>query len=179
MIPVVTAGQMRELDRTTIEDLGLPGPVLMENAGRAVADAVAEMATRATEVAILCGSGNNGGDGYVCARWLRDRGYPVTVYLAAGRPRAGSDAALHLAVLERSGGRVLALDDARTLEAETAGILRAGILVDALLGTGLKHEVTGHLARDDLAEHASVHVTDGATGHRPDARRHDRGARRA
>ena len=146
MIPVVTAAQMRELDRATIEDLGLPGAVLMENAGRAVADEVARLAPPRGEVAILCGSGNNGGDGYVCARWLRDRGHSATVYLAGGRPRAGSDAALHLSVLERSGGKAVELDTPASLARETAALQRADVLVDALLGTGLKSEVRGHLA---------------------------------
>src|SRR5688572_16440595 len=104
MLPVVTAAEMRELDRATIEGLGLPGAVLMENAGRAVADEVTELARPGAEVAVLCGNGNNGGDGYVCARWLRERGFAATVYLAAGRPRAGGDAALHLGVYERTGG---------------------------------------------------------------------------
>jgi ADP-dependent NAD(P)H-hydrate dehydratase / NAD(P)H-hydrate epimerase len=146
MIPVVTAAEMRELDRATIEGLGLPGAVLMENAGRAVADEVSELARAGAEVAVLCGSGNNGGDGFVCARWLRERGVSATVYLASGRPRTGGDAALHLGVLERSGGTVVELDDAERLERHAAAVRHADVVVDALLGTGLKNEVKGHLA---------------------------------
>ena len=67
MRPVVTAAEMRALDRTTIEELGLPAIVLMETAGRAVADAARRMAPHG-HVAVVCGPGNNGGDGFVAAR---------------------------------------------------------------------------------------------------------------
>lgn len=146
MPPLVTAREMRELDRLTIEELGLPGVVLMENAGRALAEDVAEGLPEGARVAILCGAGNNGGDGYVCARWLREWGHDARVYLCAGRPRPGGDAAIHLGVYERMGGMVVDVPDAEALARVEGEIRAAAVVVDALLGTGLSKEVTGHLA---------------------------------
>jgi NAD(P)H-hydrate epimerase len=145
MQALLTAAQMREIDRATIEGLGLPGAVLMEYAGRAVADEVALVGAKG-RVAVLCGPGNNGGDGYVCARWLREWGIDAQVFLAAARPRAGGDAALFLAVYEKLGGPVVELATPEALRAAHEGLLQASVIVDALLGTGLKSDVHGHLA---------------------------------
>src|SRR5262245_12844071 len=98
MRPVVTADEMRALDRATIEEIGLPGMVLMETAGRAVADATGQaLGASRGPVAVVCGPGNNGGDGYVVARVLRERGVDAAVYLAVGRGAVRGDAAAHLA----------------------------------------------------------------------------------
>jgi hydroxyethylthiazole kinase-like uncharacterized protein yjeF len=137
---VVTAVQMRELDRLTIEELGLPGALLMEHAGRAVADEVEKLVPGRLRVAVVCGNGNNGGDGFVCARWLREHGHDASVVLGAGRPRAGGDAALHLGVYERLGGPVL---DVAALDAALAG---ADAVIDAIFGTGLTRTIEGALA---------------------------------
>ena len=107
MIPLATAAQMRAMDRETIDELGLPAALLMEHAGRAVADAVLARAGAGARVAVVCGSGNNGGDGYVAARWLRERGLDARVHLVKGRPRDGGEAALHLSIYERLGGPVV------------------------------------------------------------------------
>jgi ADP-dependent NAD(P)H-hydrate dehydratase / NAD(P)H-hydrate epimerase len=142
---VPTAAEMRGLDRATIEDLGLPGAVLMENAGRAVADAVIEelVAGATPPVAIVCGAGNNGGDGHVAARWLRQRGVPVTVYLAARRDAVRGDARLHLEVFEQMGGVCIEVCDGADLTEQRAAIESAGVVVDALFGTGLGRPVDG------------------------------------
>jgi NAD(P)H-hydrate epimerase len=137
---VVTAGQMRELDRLTIEELGVPGALLMEHAGRAVADEVEKLVRGRLRVAIVCGNGNNGGDGFVAARWLREHGHDVRVVLCAGRPRAGGDAALHLSVYERQGGAVAGPEG---LDAALAG---AEIIIDAIFGTGLTRAIEGEVA---------------------------------
>ncbi len=134
------AEEMRALDRHAISVLGIPGAVLMEHAGRAVADEVASLAPAGARVAVVAGAGNNGGDGFVCARWLRERGRDVVVLLVAGRPRAGADAALHLDACERAGVRVLPLAGSEGL------VFSAAVVVDALLGIGLRDDVTGELA---------------------------------
>ena len=72
MIPVVNATEMRDADRRTIEEIGLPGAVLMESAGAAVARAIGERFPGARRPVVLCGKGNNGGDGFVVARCLRE-----------------------------------------------------------------------------------------------------------
>ncbi len=137
---VVTSAEMRELDRITIEELGVPGVVLMEHAGRAVADQVARRAPARARVVAVCGAGNNGGDGFVAARWLRQQGFDARVVLVAGRPRAGGDAALHLAAYEKQGGPVA---DSGGLEDELAG---AAVVIDAIFGTGLTRVIEGQLA---------------------------------
>jgi ADP-dependent NAD(P)H-hydrate dehydratase / NAD(P)H-hydrate epimerase len=137
---VLTAAEMREADRITIEELGIPGVVLMEHAGRAVAEAAARLAPPGARVVAVCGAGNNGGDGYVAARWLRERGFDARVVLVAGRPRAGGDAALHLSAYEKLGGRVV---DRAGLAEQLAG---AAVVVDAIFGTGLTRVVEGDMA---------------------------------
>jgi len=134
MRPVVTAAEMRALDRATIEDIGIPGFTLMETAGRAVAAAARD----ARNVAVVCGPGNNGGDGFVAARVLRDAGVDAVVYLAAERSAIKGDALAHLQVLEKAGGVVLPAD----LEA----IAGAPLVIDALFGVGLARPIDGRLA---------------------------------
>lgn len=132
---LVTAAEMREMDRITIEELGVPSVTLMETAGRTVADEAAAMCRPGGRVAIVCGAGGNGGDGFVAARLLRERGFDARVLLAAGRPRAGGDAAHHLERLERAGGPIA------DLAGREDDVLGADLVVDALLGTGLENAV--------------------------------------
>src|SRR5688572_1234856 len=134
---------MRALDRATIDEIGLPGAVLMETAGRAVADAVG---APAGHVAVIAGPGNNGGDGHVAARVLRDRGVDAALYLAARRDAVAGDARLHLDALERAGGVIHDLSTAQALDEHADALAGAAVIVDALLGTGAARPVDGHLA---------------------------------
>lgn len=149
MIPAVTAAQMRELDRVTIAEIGIPGAVLMETAGRRVAETVVELdaGDRSARVAVVCGAGNNGGDGFVCARVLRELGFDAAVFLAADAGAVSGDAGLHLAAYQQAGGVVIAIDEPARLDDEAAAIESADVVVDALFGTGLTRAVQGHLAR--------------------------------
>ncbi len=146
MSHVVTAAEMRELDRLTIQELGLPGALLMEHAGRAVADEAARHAGTGARVAVICGAGNNGGDGYVCARWLREQGRDAQVVLVAGRPKPGGDAALHLHAYERLGGTVVDASEPAGLAELARALAGAAVIVDAIFGTGLTRVIDGHLA---------------------------------
>ena len=147
MQPVVTAAEMRELDRATMEEVGIPAFTLMETAGRAVADAALDMLDDLRgPVAVVCGSGNNGGDGYVAARVLRSHGVDAIVYLAAHRADIKGAAAEHLGVLERSGGVVLSMATPVELDAVEAEIASALLVIDALFGVGLTRPIEGHLA---------------------------------
>jgi ADP-dependent NAD(P)H-hydrate dehydratase / NAD(P)H-hydrate epimerase len=170
MIPVVTAAQMRALDRATIDDLGLPAVTLMETAGRAVADAaLCMLGTRRGHVMVVCGPGNNGGDGFVAARVLRDRGLDAVVYLAAAREAVRGDARTHLEILERAGGtvRLIATPDqlaalvpvadaalvpvadaalVPVADAALVPVADAALVIDALFGVGLARPIEGHLA---------------------------------
>jgi NAD(P)H-hydrate epimerase len=145
MRPVVTAAEMRALDRATIDEVGIPGLTLMETAGRAVAAAAARMVHRG-HVAVVCGPGNNGGDGYVAARVLREQGLDAVVYLAAPRSAVRGDAAAHLAILENVGGVVRMIDTPEALGELGDAIAGAALAIDALFGVGLARAIDGHLA---------------------------------
>jgi NAD(P)H-hydrate epimerase len=149
MIYAVTAAQMRELDRMTIEDIGIPGVVLMETAGRRIAESIAnlEHIDRRSRIAAVCGGGNNGGDGFVCARVLREAGLDAAVYLATPAAKIRGDAAAHLDAYRNAGGVVISIDTPDTLATEAASIQSADVVCDALFGTGLTREVDGHFAR--------------------------------
>jgi hydroxyethylthiazole kinase-like uncharacterized protein yjeF len=147
MRPVVTAAEMRALDQATIHEIGLPAVLLMETAGRAVSDAALRMlGSERGHVAVVCGPGNNGGDGFVAARVLRDRGIDAVVYLTARRDAVRGDARTHLEILERAGGIVRMLATPEQLAALDARIIDAALVIDALFGVGLSRPIEGHLA---------------------------------
>jgi len=143
--PVATRDEIRAFDRYAIEVLGLPGIVLMENAGRQIAEAARAMLAgrKKPRVVILAGPGNNGGDGFVVARHLAIVGIRPEVVLLAPREKNVGDADTNLRVLEAMGFqiRVLAgkveamLGELRPLLAE------ADLVVDGMLGTGTRGEI--------------------------------------
>ena len=151
MIGLATAEEMRRADRRAIEELGVPGVVLMENAGRGATDAIERAfgPARGRRVAVVCGKGNNGGDGFVVARHLAGRGATVDVWLAARASEVKGDAATNLAVLGRSGIRVAEWPPEggpSPRDAFHRALRDADLVVDALLGTGVMGAVTGPLA---------------------------------
>src|SRR4029434_5167529 len=110
---ILTAAQMREADRFTIEDIGIPSLVLMENAGRQVVaalEAAAEPRLTA-RVAVLGGRGNNGGDGFVVARTLLQRGIDAAVFVVGALTDVRGDAKVNLAILRRLGVTVVEISD--------------------------------------------------------------------
>jgi NAD(P)H-hydrate epimerase len=133
----LTREQMRAVDRAAIEEFGIPGVVLMENAGRGAADVACEMLADAADprVVIACGGGNNGGDGFVIARHLHNRHIGVSVRLLAPPEKCGGDAATHLSVIRKMG------IDVATASPDELALGDAELVVDALLGTGLSGEV--------------------------------------
>lgn len=141
---VCTAAQMREIDRTAIEDYGVPGVVLMEAAGRGVVQALASVRDlQGARVAILCGPGNNGGDGYVVARHLIGCEARVTTFLVGDRARIKGDALTNLKILERMSADIRPLATAEDLARAEPKLVHAEVIVDALLGTGLQSDVSG------------------------------------
>ena len=147
MQPVVTADEMRALDRATIEDVGIPGVTLMETAGRGVAEvAIRMLGAQRGPVAVVCGPGNNGGDGFVVTRVLRDRGLDAVAYLAVAREGIKGDALAHLAILERAGGVVRSIATPEQLAEVGDAITAAVLAVDALFGIGALRAIEGHLA---------------------------------
>lgn len=142
---VLDAAQMREADRRTIDEIGVPSIVLMENAGRAVAGAiVARFATRERRrVAVLCGRGSNGGDGLVVARVLAERGAAVTIILLARAEEVRGDARTNLDIAGRLGLRVTEAPGASAWQACRPEVAAADLVVDALVGTGLRAPLEG------------------------------------
>ncbi len=145
---VLSAAQMQAVDRQTIEDLGIPGVVLMESAGRAVAEEITRRfaARKPLGALVLAGRGNNGGDGYVIARHLLDNGWLVNTVVLAERHTVKGDAAVNLAALEKCRGTIFFAPDQASLEELLSTNQLSGVLVDALFGTGLSKPVGGHYA---------------------------------
>jgi len=143
--PVATRDEIRAFDRYAIEALGVPGIVLMENAGRQIAEAArAMLAGRAkSRVVILAGPGNNGGDGFVVARHLAMAGIRAEVALLAPREKNVGDADTNLRVLEAMGFqvRVLAVKVEAMLGELRPILAEADLVVDGLLGTGTRGEI--------------------------------------
>ena len=132
----LTRDQIRRIDRLAIDELNLPGVVLMENAGRGAAACALEiLGESAGPAAIVCGSGNNGGDGYVVARHLHNHRVEVVVHLLSDREKVRGDARTNLTIIEHMG-----LDIRRTPPDEL-DLSGAELVVDAIFGTGLSGAV--------------------------------------
>src|SRR5215831_14669459 len=147
---LLTAAEMRAVDRATIA-AGTPGEVLMERAGQGVAGALERAwgSPLALRVLVLAGGGNNGGDGFVAARALADRGARVTVAVCAARERVRGDARTMLERFEAAdagGGRVAFPADETELAACVAEQPAWDFVIDALLGTGAEGEPRGLVA---------------------------------
>jgi NAD(P)H-hydrate epimerase len=140
----LSRAEVREVDRLAIEDYGVPGIVLMENAGAGAARLLESLGVEGP-VVIACGKGNNGGDGFVIARHLDLAGHAVRLLLACRSDEIRGDAAVNLAIATRSGLLIecLAAADQAAWEQRLTG---AGWIVDALLGTGAGGAPTGAAA---------------------------------
>jgi len=145
---LVTAKEMRELDRLTIEEYGTPGHVLMERAGAGATEALLRTFPHARETSVLvfAGKGNNGGDGFVMARLLKKQGVKCEVILAANKAEVVGDALRNLKAFAKMRGRITEVTNSSQLETVQDKLKRSGLLVDALLGTGLNAPVRGLIA---------------------------------
>lgn len=145
---LVTAEQIRQIDRKTIETFGIPEIVLMENAGKAVVEFLQNQFEDLQQktVTILAGAGNNGGDGLVAARYLYNLGVPVKVFLLAERELSPS-AQKNYEILSRLPIKLYLLDTENSMHLFKVTVNYSDILIDALLGTGISREVTGKAAQ--------------------------------
>ena len=132
---MLTRVQVRDVDRRALDDYGLPGIVLMENAGRNAAALLRVLGINGP-VAICCGKGNNAGDGFVVARHLENAGIPVTVFLAVASIHLAGDAAVNFGVLRRAGTRIIEPPVGGIQSLWSSELAGADWIVDALLGTG-------------------------------------------
>ena len=141
---VLMSSQMKECDRFTIDEIGIPSIVLMEKAALGIADecmaylAASYEPKKAKEIKIICacGLGNNGGDGAACARILRDKGYKAEIILAGDEKKTSPDMAFQLKVARNAGVPF----------AKDTDLKSCGLIVDALFGVGLSREITGNFA---------------------------------
>ena len=145
---LVTAEEMRSMDKAAMETYAVPGIVLMDQAAKAVADTVLRQENFSEgstgRVVIFCGKGNNGGDGFGAARYLQAAGVEVTVYLLDAKvDNLVGDAALEAQMLSRSGGVIKSVLSSADLKLAEVKTMRADVIVDAMLGTGFKGELKG------------------------------------
>jgi len=138
---ITTAAEMREIDRATSERFGVPSLTLMENAGSAIAQFILQRYTSSSRIAIVCGKGNNGGDGFVVARKLHRAGRVVEVLLLASGSELKGDA---LTMFERLPVRPVEITSLAHLDAESSrSFANCDLIVDAILGTGFRPPVAG------------------------------------
>jgi NAD(P)H-hydrate epimerase len=137
----LTREQVRELDRRAIDGFGVPGVVLMENAGRGCAELLMRLNPERKPTVILCGPGNNGGDGFVIARHLDNHGWPVSVHIVAKHNRTRGDADINFDILFASGIQYTQyrpnLFEQQHRDFFERDYQNAAWVIDALFGTGL------------------------------------------
>lgn len=132
---LVTGGQMKEVDRYTIEKVGIPSLVLMERAALAVTEEVVKYGKKTDRIWVLCGNGNNGADGVAAARMLHLKGYAVSALLAGGREKGSGEYLTQVSIAEHTGVHLVEFPDFKP------GSIH--ILIDALFGVGLDREILG------------------------------------
>lgn len=147
----LTRTQVREVDRIAIRELGIPGLVLMENAGRAAADLILSKSSDDARVAIVCGGGNNGGDGFVIARLLAGAGRRVVIFLACDPAKLSGDAATNYHAAARLALDFVPFDTPERIQSAQSRLHQSEFIVDALLGTGFTGRVRQPI---DAAIHA-------------------------
>ncbi|MFZ3171178.1 MAG: NAD(P)H-hydrate dehydratase [Carboxydocellales bacterium] len=146
---IATTEEMRKLDRTAIESLGIPGVVLMENAGLQVVEVIARVLgeLKDKKITIMAGKGNNGGDGFVIARHLLNRGAEVKTLLFANIEEISGDAKVNLEILQKLGHKIYPAVNTNSLNIVRVALVYTDLIVDAIYGTGFKGELSEHVGR--------------------------------
>src|SRR4030042_4119319 len=146
MMKVATAEQMQELERKAIETHRIPGIVLMENAGRGAVEVICNTFPdiHKKKIAIIAGKGNNGGDGFVIARYLLNQGISVRVYLLTDPKGLRGEAETNFNIFHRMKGEVTSVPSSKDYIKVKRDLEKFDILVDGIFGTGLDAEVRGY-----------------------------------
>ena len=142
---VVTAQEMRQIDQQTIEQVGIPGAVLMDHAGSAVVRAIGQHFPECQHIAIFVGKGNNGGDGLVVARQLAHAGQPIQIFLVSPQESFGGDALTNLQIAQNLDLPITPILSEDELEGAKSQIRSADLIVDSIFGTGLRGGVHGFI----------------------------------
>lgn len=147
---LVTADEMQDMDQKTIHSFGIPGLVLMENAGRGAVEALLLKinAWDIKKIAVITGRGNNGGDGFVMARYLMEKGFKVTAFLLASKEAVKGDARVNLRLFEILCGRspgssLVEIETEAEFKTNKSRMLHHDLFIDAILGTGLNAALRG------------------------------------
>ena len=143
MMKILTAEQMKSVDRRTTDRFAIPSLALMENAAIAVVDAIFEHYPNCERASIFCGTGSNGGDGLAVARHLENRGVVPAVFIVGDRHKFAGDARTNLTICERLALPMYDISDANSLDAALVHASDADVVVDALFGTGLNRAPEG------------------------------------
>lgn len=143
---ILTSAQMRNIDRRTTERFGIPSIVLMENAALAVVDAIETHYPDADRVAILCGPGANGGDGFAVARHLENRRIVPVVLIIGDRAQYSGDSLTNLTICERLGLPIYEIRDSAGVSESLVHVSDVDVIVDAIFGTGLNRAPEGVFA---------------------------------
>ncbi len=139
----ITSQQMKEIDRRAIEEFGVPSLVLMENAGRGAAGVALDMVSDKTDkkVICVCGKGNNGGDGFVCARHLINNGIDTEIFLTGEPSGLKGDAKINFDILRKMKVKIRILKSDKDLELFNERLKDAQLIIDAIFGIGLSGEI--------------------------------------
>ena len=142
---IVTSEIMRAMDKQAIENMGVPGIVLMENAGAGTAKIIMsdyeEQIIKG--VCIFCGIGNNGGDGFVIARHLWNNGYDVQIYLIGSSDKIKGDAKINFDIVDKMEIPIVEINEDKLVDILFEDIFEYGLIVDAIFGTGLDRQIEG------------------------------------
>jgi len=146
---VVTAEEMKRLDRAAIEEYGIPGLVLMENAGRQVVEVIKQVLgnVRGKVVTVFVGKGNNGGDGFVTARHLLNMGVEVKVLALADLEEITGDAAVNLEIWRKMGQKIYSLHHGDGINIVRLILMNTDLIVDAIYGTGFRGKMAEKVGR--------------------------------
>lgn len=168
---VFTPEEMRVIDKITMKDFGIPGILLMENAGSNTYSVIQQRyhLNEETLVTVICGMGNNGGDGFVTARYLLNQAGEVKLFLLGNRDRVKGDARFHMELFEKAGGEIIEISETN-LHLLTSYVMLSDIIVDAIFGTGFKGKPEGiyeqviDLINESKANVVSIDIPSGVDG---------------
>ena len=139
---ILNSRQMEKADRFAIENIGIPSAVLMENASRAIAEEFFDLECEKESSAVVCGSGNNGGDGFTAARMLINKGFNPDIYILGDPKKLKGDAKVNYDILINFGADIIRIED----EDDIPDFSKYDIIIDAIFGTGLSREAEGIFA---------------------------------
>ncbi|MFC1645742.1 NAD(P)H-hydrate epimerase [Candidatus Omnitrophota bacterium] len=144
----VTSQRMREIDKLATKRFGIPSLILMENAGRSVAEEAKKMLiSNSAPIVIFCGYGNNGGDGFVVARHLCNSGYKVEVFLIGARKKMSDDTKINFKIITKMKIKIRKIANKRQIDSALSNLKRPHLIIDAVFGIGIKGELSNFYRR--------------------------------